>query len=203
LEYCTQIFDYLRYKRFSVWAEMLAGGRPRIPTKLLEDIELLIPYLDSRAHYEGYGRLDDLFVALSLNINDLTDVLNLYAEGKEDVCTVRAFYRDEPHNPRYRDNLNDYNAYVAFIYNLTYELTRICNAILTEARHLVEDFMSDFGIFSIDGINHKGNVIVKFEYEDNEIYRGLEDFIETAMSRKYHTGFDKERVKKVLADILM
>ena len=202
LEYCTQIFDYLRYKRFSVWTEMLAGGRPRIPTKLLEDIELLIPYLDSRAKYEGYSRLDDLFVALSLNINDLTDVLNLYVEGKDEVCTVRAFYRDEPHNPRYHDDLEDYNAYVAFIYNLTYELTRICNAILSEARHLVVDFMSDFGIFSIDGISHKGNVIVKFEYEDGEIYKGLDDFIETAMSRKFHTAFDKERARKVLGELL-
>lgn len=202
LEYCAQIFDYLRYKRFSVWTEMLAGGRPQIPTKLLEDIELLIPYLDSRAHYDGYGRLDDLFVALSLNINDLTDVLNLYVEGKDEVCTVRAFYRDEPHNPRYHDDLEDYNAYVTFIYNLTYELTRICNAILSEARHLMIDFMSDFGLFSIDGISHKGNIIVKFEYEDGEIYKGLDNFIETAMSRKFHTAFDKKRVRKVLSDIL-
>ena len=199
---CTQIFDYLRYWKFSVWAEMLSGGRPRIPTKLLEDIELLIPYLDSRAKYEGYSRFDDLFAALSLNINDLTDVFNIYAEGRDDVCTIRAFYRDNPHNPRYHDDLDDYNAYVAFIYNLTYELTRICNAILSEARHLMVGFMSDFGIFSIDGINHKGNVIVKFEYEDGEIYKGLEDFIETAMSRKFHTAYDKKRVRKVLSDIL-
>ena len=202
LGYCTKIFDYLRYWKFSVWAEMLAGGRPRIPTKLLEDIELLIPYLDSRAKYEGYRRLDDLFAALSLNINDLTDVFNVYAEGKDDVCTVRAFYRENPHNPRYHDDLDDYNSYVAFIYNLTFELTRICNAILSEARHLMVDFMPDFGIFSIDGINHKGNVIVKFEYEDGEIYKGLEDFIETAMTRKYYTTFDKERARKVLSDIL-
>lgn len=203
LGYCTQIFDYLRYWKFSVWAEMLSGGRPRIPTKLLEDIELLVSYLDSRAKYEGYDQLDDLFVALSLNINDLMDVLNLYIEWKEDVCTVRAFYRDEPHNPQYHDDLGDYNAYVAFIYNLTYELTRICNAILSEARNLMIDFMSDFGIFTIDGISHKGNVIVKFEYEDGEIYRGLEDFIETAMSRKFHTVFDKERVRKVLGDLTL
>jgi len=203
LGYCTQIFDYLRYWKFSVWAEMLSGGRPRIPTKLLDDIELLVSYLDSRAKYEGYDQLDDLFVALSLNINDLVDVLNLYIEGKENVCTVRAFYRDELYNPRYHDDLDDYNAYVAFIYNLTYELTRICNAILSEARNLMIDFMSDFGIFTIDGISHKGNVIVKFEYEDGEIYRGLEDFIETAMSRKFHTVFDKERVRKVLGDLTL
>ena len=163
---------------------------------------MLIPYLDSRAKYEGYDRLDDLFAALSLNINDLTDVFNIYAEGEDEVCTVRAFYRDNPHNPRYHDDLDDYNAYVAFIYNLTYELTRICNAILSEARHLMVGFMSDFGIFSIDSITHKGNEIVKFEYEDGEIYKGLEDFIETAMSRKFHTAFDKKRVRKVLSDIL-
>jgi hypothetical protein len=45
-------------------------------------------------------------------------------------------------------------------------------------------------------------VIVKFEYEDGEIYKGLEDFIETAMTRKYYTTFDKERARKVLSDIL-
>lgn len=55
----------------------------------------------------------------------------------------------------------------------------------------------------MDGISHKGNVIVKFEYEDGEIYRGLEDFIETAMSRKFHTVFDKERVRKVLGDLTL
>lgn len=124
------------------------------------------------------------------------------AEGRDDVCTVRAFYRDEPHNSRYHDDLDDYNDYVAFINNLTYELTRICNAILSEARHLMIDFMSDFGIFSIDGITHKGNVIVKFEYEDDEIYRGLEDFIESAMTRKFHNTFDKNRIRKVLGDLI-
>ncbi len=202
LEYCTQIFEYLRYWKFSVWAEMLIGGRPRILTKLIEDFDLLVSYLDSRAKYEGYDRLDDLFVALSLNINDLTDVLNLYVEGKEDVCTVRAFYREDPHNPRYHDDLDNYNAYVAFIYNLTYELARICNAILTEARHLMVDFMSGFGVFTIDGISHKGNKIVKFVYKNGEIYKGLEDFIEVAMVREVHSPFDKERVRRVLGEML-
>jgi hypothetical protein len=202
LEYCTQIFEYLRYWKFSVWAEMLIGGRPRILTKLIEDFDLMVSYLDSRAKYEGYDRLDDLFVALSLNINDLTDVLNLYVEGKEDVCTVRAFYREGPHNPRYHDDLDNYNAYVAFIYNLTYELARICNAILTEARHLMVDFMSGFGVFTIDGISHKGNKIVKFVYKNGEIYKGLEDFIETAMTREIHSNFEKNRIRRVLGNIL-
>jgi hypothetical protein len=161
-----------------------------------------VPYLDSRAKYEGYERLDDLFVALSFNVSDLLDVLELYIEGKEDVCTVRAFYRDEPHNPRYHDDLDDYNAYVGFIYNLTYELTRICNAILTEARRLLTDFMSGFGVFTIDGIGHKGNKIVKFVYKNGEMYKGLEDFIETAMTREVHSNFDKGRVRKVLGDVL-
>lgn len=203
LEYSTQIFEYLRYWKFSVWAEMLIGGRPRILTKLIEDFDLLVSYLDSRAKYEGYERLDDLFMALSLNINDLTDVLNLYVEGKEDVCTVRAFYREGPHNPRYHDDLDNYNAYVAFIYNLTYELARICNAILSEARHLMVDFMSGFGVFTIDGISHKGNKIVKFVYKNGEMYKGLEDFIETAMTREIHSTFDKNRVRNVISDILL
>lgn len=203
LEYCTQIFEYLRYWKFSVWAEMLIGGRPRILTKLIEDFELLVSYLDSRAKYEGYDRLDDLFVALSLNINDLTDVLNLYVEGKEDICTIRAFYREDPHNPRYHEDLDNYNAYVAFIYNMTYELARICNAILSEARHLMVDFMLGFGVFTIDGICHKGNKIVKFVYKNGEIYKGLDDFIEVAMTREVHSNFDKGRVRKVLEEILM
>lgn len=203
LEYCTQIFEYLRYWKFSVWAEMLIGGRPRILTKLIEDFDLLVSYLDSRAKYEGYERLDDLFMALSLNINDLTDVLNLYVEGKEEVCTVRTFYREGPHNPRYHDDLDNYNAYVSFIYNLTYELARICNAILSEARHLMVDFMSGFGVFTIDGISHKGNKIVKFVYKNGEMYKGLEDFIETAMTREVHSNFDKGRVRKVLEEILI
>ena len=41
------------------------------------------------------------------------------------------------------------------------------------------------------------------QYEDGEIYRGLEDFIETAMSRKFHIVFDKERVRKVLGDLAL
>lgn len=203
LEYCAQIFDYLRYWKFPVWAGMLVGARPRIVTKLLEDFELLVSYLDSRAKYEGYNRFDELFYALSLNINDLVDVFNLYAEGKEEVSTIRAFYREGPHNPRYHEDLEDYNAYVAFIYNLTYELTRICNDILAEARHLMIEFMSDYGVFTIDGIGHKGDVVVKFEYESGELYKGLDDFIETAMNRKYHMNFDTKRVRKVLSDILM
>lgn len=203
LEYCAQIFDYLRYWKFSVWTGMLVGARPRIVTKLLEDFELLVSYLDSRAKYEGYNQFDELFYALSLNINDLVDVFSLYAEGKEDVSTIRAFYREEPRNPRYHEDLEDYNAYVAFIYNLTYELTRICNSILAEARHLMIDFMSDYGVFTIDGIAHKGDIVVKFEYEDGEIYKGLDEFVETAMTREFHNTFDKSRIRKVLGDLIL
>ena len=55
----------------------------------------------------------------------------------------------------------------------------------------------------IDGISHKGNKIVKFVYKNGEIYKGLEDFIETAMTREVHSNFDKGRVRKVLEEILI
>lgn len=65
------------------------------------------------------------------------------------------------------------------------------------------DFMSGFGVFTIDGISHKGNQIVKFVYKNGEIYKGLEDFIETAMTREIHSTFDKNRVRNVISDILL
>ena len=64
------------------------------------------------------------------------------------------------------------------------------------------DFMSGFGVFTIDGISHKGNKIVKFMYKNDEIYKGIEDFIETAMTREVHSNFEKERVKIVLGELL-
>jgi hypothetical protein len=63
--------------------------------------------------------------------------------------------------------------------------------------------MSDYGAFTIDGIVHKGDIVVKFEYEDGEIYKGLDEFIETAMSRKFHNPFDKTRIRKVLGDLIL
>lgn len=203
LGYCNRIFDCLHYKKYSLWAEMLVGdGRPKIPTELLEDLDGLVEYLDSRASYDGYEIFNQLFTALSLLIHDFSNVFDLYCDGKTALCTIRAFYKEDPKNLRYDEDLQDFTAYTDFIRNLIYELTRVCNALLAEARKLMIDYYPDFGIFSIDGISHKGSVIVRFEYREGEMYKGLESFIGEAMTREFYRPFDKERIARVLGDML-
>ena len=203
LQCCNKVFDMLWYKKFSGWTEMLTCGTiPKIPTALLDNFDVLVQYLDSRAIYAGYDRFDALFRALSLLISDFLDVFDLYADGKEDICVIRTFYRENPHNPNYHEDLEDYKAYVDFIKNMTFEITRLCNSIITEARGLMVDYKPDFGIFAIDSIHHLRNVIVRLEYEEGEIYNGLKDFWEKAITRQFHREYSKERVARVLGEIL-
>lgn len=202
LGYCNKVFALLRYKSYNIWTEMLTEGHPRIPTELISAFDELVPYLDSRAKHSGYERFDKLFEALSLLIDDFSDVFIIYSEGKKDYCSIRPFYKDEEHNGNYYQDRDSYISYVNFIKNMVYELTRLCNAILSEARKLMVDYMSDFGVFAIDGISHKGSVIVKFEYEEGELYSGLKDYIDVALKRKFHSVYDKDLLLKVIEEIV-
>lgn len=202
LGYCSKIFDYLRYKSFPVWSEMVNSSRPSIPQAVLDDFDSLVSYLDSRADYSGYEQLNVLFDTLSILVVDFTHVMDLYAEGEHDYYRVRAFYKEETHNPNYFEDLEDYNTYVAFLGNMIFELNRVCNAILFEARKLQIDFMSDFGIFSIDGIGHEKNRVVRFVYKEGDMYKGLKDFITVAQSRDYYRPFDEIRIRRMLCDML-
>ena len=85
---------------------------------------------------------------------------------------------------------------------MIFELNRVCNAILFEARKLQIDFMSDFGIFSIDGIGHEQNRVVRFVYKEGDMYKGLKDFITVAQSRDYYRPFDEIRIRRMLCDML-
>lgn len=201
LEYCSKIFDYLRYKRFPIWAEMVNNSRPCIPLTIFDDFDSLNSYLDSRAEYSGYEQLNGLFTTLSILVKDFTCVMNLYGEDNQGYCRIRTFYKEEAHNPNYHEDLEDYNDYVAFLGNMIFELTRVCNAILIESRKLQIDFMSDFGIFSIDGIGHGRNQRVRLTYKEGEIYKGLEDFIMVAQTREHFRAFDENRIGRLLGDM--
>lgn len=202
IDYCNKIFELLQYKKFSAWAESAIGSRPRIPISLLADFEELVPYLDSRAKYEGYDTFNKLFVALSLLIDDYLEVFNIFSESRNNSCQIRAFYYDYEDASKQLELLDDYNAYVDFLRNMIYEFTRICNAILSEARLMSVDYMPDFGIFAIDGIGHQRDKVVTFQYKDDEIYKGIMDFIDSSITREYYARFDKQKLEKVLAAVL-
>lgn len=199
----TQVFDYLDYYNYSGWTELVInGGTPRMANNVYDGLEDLITYLDSRASYQGYEMLDKLLIRLSLLVYDFLSVFGIYCDEKNDICFIRPFYKEMRYNPNYDNDLEDYNAYVGLIRNMIFELTRLCNAILRVARNLSIDFMSDFGIFTIDGFLHQGTTIIKFEYEEGESYNGLRDFVDTAMTRKYHFKYSKEKVTKILGDLV-
>lgn len=202
IDYCNKIFELLQYKKFSAWAESAIGSRPRIPISLLADFEELVPYLDSRAKYEGYETFNKLFAALSLLIDDYLEVFNIFSESRNNSCQIRAFYNDHEDASKQLELLDDYNAYVDFLRNMIYEVTRICNAILSEARLLSVDYMSDFGIFAIDGIRHQRDKVVTFQYKDGEIYKGIMDFIDSSITREYYAHFDRQKLEKVLDAVL-
>lgn len=203
LKYCDCIFKLLRYPNYSSWTEMIVGsGHLAILTEILDGFEELRDYLDSRNSHNGYEAFDRLFEAMSLWSEDFMDVFNLYADQQGDVCRIRQFYKEDPHNKNYHEDLDDYNSYADFIRNMIFELTCLCNSLLREARRVKVDYMPDFGIFSISGLGHKGNGIVKFLYRKGEIYKGLKDFLDTAMTRENYRPFKKDRVVRVLGDVL-
>ena len=139
---------------------------------------------------------------MSLWVEDFLDVFNLYAESRDKICRIRLFYKDELHNLTYDEDRENYNAYVDLIRNMVFELTCLGNQLLKEARHVKVDFIPDFGIFSIDGISHKRNGIVKFFYREGELYNGLKDFLDVATTREFYRPLDKVRVSRIIKEIL-
>lgn len=203
LGYCDYIFEHIHYQSYSSWTEMIVGGgHLAILADILDGFGDLREYLDSRNSHKGYEAFDILFEALSLWSEDFTDVFNLYADQRGNVCRIRPFYKEIEHNRSYYDDLDDYNSYSDLIRNMVFELTCLCNKLIQEARRIKVDYMSDFGIFSISGLSHKRNGIVKFLYRDGEMYKGLKDFLDTAMTRENYRPFDKDRVVKILGEVL-
>lgn len=202
LSYCSRIFNYLWYKKYSGWSEMLISSTPRVSVDLLDDFETLREYLDSRFSHEGYEAFDRIFEAMSLWAEDFLDVFNIYAESRDKICRIRPFYKEDSHNPTREDDRENYNAYIDLIRNMVFELTCLGNQLLKEARCVKVDFMPEFGIFSIDGISHKGNGIVKFYYRRGEIYNGLKEFLNVATTRKFYRPLEIERVSRVIKEIL-
>lgn len=182
--------------------EIVVSAKPRIPTKILEDFDSLRHYLDSRDSHVGYEVFDEIFESLSLCVNDFMDVFNLYADSGTEVTRIRTFYKEEIINPRYDEDLEKYNAYVYLIHNLGFEITRLCNKLLKEVRCIKADYLSSFGIFSIDGVIGSKGRIAKFYYRDGESYKGLKDFLDSSMKREYHRSFDKKIVEGILKDII-
>lgn len=203
LRYCDQIFELLQYRNYSSWTEMLVGaGQIAILAETLDGFEDLREYLDSRNSHTGYELFNQLFESLSLWCEDFMDVFNLYADQQGNVCRIRQFYKENPKNRHYDDELEDYNSYTDFIRNMVFELTCLCNKLLQEARRVKVDYKPDFGIFSICGLGHKKNGIVRFFYRNGEVYRGLRDFLDTAMTREFFWPFKIDRVKRVLGAVL-
>lgn len=202
LNYCSRIFNYLWYKKYSGWAEMLTSSTPRVSVDLLDDFETLREYLDSRFSHEGYEAFDRIFSAMSLWVEDFLDVFNLYAESRDKICRIRLFYKEELRNLTYDEDRENYNAYVDLIRNMVFELTCLGNQLLKEARRVKVDFIPDFGIFSIDGISHKRNGIVKFFYRKGELYNGLKDFLDVATTREFYRPLDKVRVSRIIKEVL-
>lgn len=202
LEYCDRIFDLLHYQKFSCWMETVVSARPRIPTQILDDFDSLRHYLDSRNSHEGYEIFDEIFGSLSLCVNDFMEVFNLYADAGTEVTRIRAFYKEEAINPNYDEDLKDYNAYVSFIHNLGFEIMRLCNKLLCEIRSIKVDYLSSFGIFSIDEVSDPQGRVARFIYRKDESYKGLKGFLDSSTHREFYRTFEKERVERILRGII-
>lgn len=186
VNYADEILRLLDAENYHAWIWQFAlGGNTIIHYSLLDNMELLVNYCNSRVKHEGYEELDKLIENLGLLINDFLYFFCRYSADRRDgVCTVERFYKQPgTFNKNYHEDLKRYEDVCYMCADLMFEQTRICNRILEIIRKRIPDYMVTVGILTVDNIQDH-NV-----YRENENiespYTGIETFKELRHKRSY------------------
>lgn len=188
------IFEQLDVDHFSKWAyDCAISGNTILRKSTYERIERTISYIKSRPKHEKYESWDSLIKNLGQLLSDFRYVFSLHSDDfGDDAYYVTRFYKEGPYgkgfNPNYDVDLKAYNEYVCLISDLIFELTRLCNLLLTRVREIHPEYRQELGILHIEGLISDSDLVYRSEEISDNPYPGIAAFISKRLTREKHFG---------------
>ena len=190
------IFDLLDLGNYQSWTYPCAiAGNTILRKDIYYNLDIIVNYIKSRPQNDGFAVWDSLIHNLGLLINDFNIVFSQHAEqiDNERFC-VEKFYKKIDFNPNYEIDLEAYNQHVFLVSDLLFELTRLCNLILSKIRELHPDYKKDIGILHIDNRFSSPDLLYNKDEITDKPYPGLEEYIKVRLTRETHYG-DNPRIE--------
>lgn len=185
----NQIFKLLDIDNFQRWAYPCAiAGNTVLKANIYENLEEIPNYILGRPKRKKYQQMDSLMRNLGLLISDFAVVYSQHAEKLGNSYIIPKFYKRIINNPKYEEDLAAYTEYTMLISDMLFELTRLCNLILSRIREICTNYRTDIGLLHIDNqISAKDLVYNDTEISDNP-YPGLKEYIKVRLTRETHFG---------------
>lgn len=144
----------------------------------------------------GFVEINSICRNLGETLDDLLKIFNLHKRPfGNDGYYFGKFYKDLNYNPNYDSDVDDYNAEILLIGDLTFEVVRIANLLLDRIRAYYPSFMSEHGVITVrDAKDSNGKYNVPIVYKTSEIsnkpYPGLIQFLSDRANRTHRYGTD-------------
>jgi len=189
IPYTDGLLSFLYIECYYEWTYNVAiAGNTSISESQLDDLNELSNYLKTRVKHKEFDNLDRMYDSLANVVYDIYRLYNYYGDfsRKDEIVTIKRFYKLSPYNPNYDRDLKHYNDIVRLISDLILEQTRLCNLILKTIRKIHPDYQVMTGILHTDDIIDHG--VYRIEDEESLEYRGLKEFMSARSSRNFYFG---------------
>lgn len=185
LPFFESVFKKMDLEHYHFWSsEISIQGTLLISESQYHALHTVKGMLNRAVRHEGNELVDGLIVNLASVIDDLLYVMDSHLVMRADnMFTMKRFYKAIYPNPNYDEDLDRYMKIVRLISDLTLEMTRLLNLILSIIREYNPGFMIEVGTLVIADAQFKN-----YNYRESEIssspYPGLKDFLRVRATRE-------------------
>lgn len=185
--YSDELFKMLHIDNYHSWSYHIAvSGSPFMIESQYDEMVQAASYLKRRVEHAKFAEIDSLYKNIALLIEDYHGVFEEHIEVHHGSCYVERFYKHPIPNPNYEADLAEYERIVRLCSDLIFELTRLCNLLLTKMRERKPDYQLDAGVLMVDDVQEHSL------YLEEEIskapYPGLNEFLNVRHNRSYCLG---------------
>lgn len=185
--YSDELFKKLHIDNYHSWAYHIAvSGSPFMIESQYDEMVQAASYLKRRVEHAKFAEIDSLYKNIALLIEDYHGVFEEHIEVHHGSCYVERFYKHPIPNPNYEADLAEYERIVRLCSDLIFELTRLCNLLLTKMRERKPDYQLDAGVLMVDDVQEHSLYIE--EEISKAPYPGLNEFLNVRHNRSYCLG---------------
>lgn len=189
----NEIFSLLDVDHYSNWAyDCAIEANSALRKDIFKNLSRIVSFIKTRTKHPQYANWDALLKNLGQLVADFRTVYSIYAKPFGDAdfeeYYVERFYKSIPNNPNYERDLSAYNEHCLLISDLVFELTRLCNLILTKLREVIPDYFLKVGLLIISNRIDEPDIVYRPSEISDKPYPGLREFIKIRVNREKHFG---------------
>ena len=186
------IFELLALEHFQSWTYPCAiAGNTILKAHIYENLNKVPNYIMSRPKHQEYASFDALLRNLGELVDDFETVYSQHAEKfGEDDYVVNRFHKRIQNNPFYERDLEAYTEHVRLVSDMLFELTRLCDLLLSRIREIYPEYRQDLGVLHIDTRISASDLVYREAEISDTPYPGLKEYIKVRLYRETHLGIN-------------